>query len=116
MRCCEIDPSFSLNASFLAGGLEICEFEPTVKGRHMQCWVPVETGQVISVKCELGMGGFVHHVDFLVDGVIRNTWISKKNQHKADITFEEGYFRPGRSLVSGTMRVSNIGAAMPLAL
>lgn len=116
MRCREVGPSSSLNASFLADGLKISEFEPTVKGTHMHCLVPVKTGQVISVQCELQMKGVVHHVDFLVDGIIRDTWMSKKDQREAKITFEKGYFRQGRFLVSGTMRPSNIGAGMPLTL
>lgn len=114
MHCKDASSSFSLTAEFLADGVELCEYEPTVNDRHMQCWVPVATGQVISVNCDLDMAGIAHHVDFLVDGIIRDTWISKKNQHSANLTFEEVFFRQGRNLVSGTMKLSSTGAAMSL--
>ena len=106
------DPSFSLTATILADELEICEYQPTVNDRYMQCWVPVATGQVISVNCNLEMAAVVHHVDFLVDGIIRDTWISRRNQHNANLVFDQAYFRQKRTLVFGTMRTSDIGAGM----
>lgn len=82
----------------------------------MQCLVPVATGQVVSVICELQMTRAVHYVDFLLDEIIRDASIFRRAQRKANITSKEGCFRQGRKLVSGTIRVSNIGAAMPLIL
>ncbi|KAA6407426.1 MAG: hypothetical protein FRX48_08669 [Lasallia pustulata] len=107
MHCSQTDPPFILSATFLADGLEICEYEPTVKDRHVQCWVPVSTGQIISVNCKLQTAGIVHHVDFLVDGIIRDTWISKKNQQDASLVFDQAYVRQERNLVLGTMKTFN---------
>ena len=39
----------SVAVKILADGLEVAEYQPAINGKDMVCWVPLETGQVISV-------------------------------------------------------------------
>ena len=51
-------------------------------------------------------GGF--HVDLLIGGVIRNTWVSRRKSFGEKFILNEAYFRGQRALLSGRMKVAEV--------
>ena len=98
----------SVAVKILADGLEVAEYQPTINGKDMVCWVPLETGQIISVQCDLQMPQGGCHVDLLIDGVIRNTGVSSRKSFGRKFILNQAYFRGQRALLSGKMKVAEV--------
>ena len=116
MLCVDDASKCSAEVVVLADKTPCTEFEVTgVPGDDIvsQCWIPVESSQFLTISCNLEMTSLMYHVDLIVDGVLRNVWVStigqKSKLRETHIEFEEGIFKQARSLHRSAMKVARLG-------
>lgn len=107
----------SISVNILADGITCREYQPSGGDGNQQCWIAVEANQVLSVQCNVEMVARKYHVDLIVDGILRNSWISsrvEKIQKRAStIDFSKGIYKDIRSLFEGCLRTSSLRQRMP---
>lgn len=96
----------------------IChEYQLSGRDGNQQCWIAVEADQVLSVQCNVEMYTRRYQVDLIVDGVLRNSWLSsrvEKIQKRAvTIDFSKGIYKDIRSLYECILRTSSLRQRLP---
>ena len=116
MRCIDHVNGCSAEVVIHADNIACSEYQVSgVPGQEttLQCWLPIESGQVLTVSCDLEMTSLMYHVDLIVDGILRNVWVStigqKAKLRESHIEFEEGIFKHIRSLHRSSMKVARLG-------
>lgn len=113
MRCYDPPSGCSAEVRVLADKAVCGEYQVSGQDTNVQCWIPVVSGQEITVQCDLEMTSFIFQVDLIVDGVLRNTWVStigqKAKLRESHIEFEEGIFKSVRSLHRSPLRTARLG-------
>ncbi len=113
MRCQDPPSCCTAEVRVLADKVACGEYQVSGQDTNVQCWVPVVSGQELTVQCNLEMTSLVFHVDLIVDGVLRNVWVStigqKEKLRESHIEFEEGIFKSVRSLHRSPMKVARLG-------
>lgn len=113
MRCYDPAQGCSAEVRVLADKALCGEYQVSGQDTNVQCWIPVVSGQEITIQCDLEMTSLIIQVDLIVDGVLRNVWVStigqKAKLRESHIEFEEGIFKSVRSLHRSPMRTARLG-------
>ena len=113
MLCGDTTIGCSAEVRVTADGAECREYKVSGDKTNVQCWIPVESGQQLCIQCELTMTTLLYHVDLIVDGVLRNVWVStigqKAKTRDSQFSFEEGIFKSVRSLHRSPMKTARLG-------
>ncbi len=113
MRCLDTTSSCSADVRVFADKVECGEYQVSGEDKNVQCWIPVVSGQELTIQCDLTMTSLLYHVDLIIDGVLRNVWVStigqKTKPRDSQFEFEEGIFKSVRSLHRSPMRTARLG-------
>ena len=93
-------------------GLDCDELRPSRAGRDGQCWIAVKSGQALSVFCDIKLAVSQYQVDLVVDGVLRNLFLStvspKASKRAKIVEFYEGNHKHARSLYRSPLVTSRL--------
>lgn len=110
-----IDPASGCSTSvgICVDGATCHEYKISGGAGNQQCWIAVEADQVLSIQCNIGMIARKHQVDLIIDGILRNTWLSgrlsaKTQVQPALIDFSKGIYKDSRSILECRLRTSSL--------
>ena len=93
-------------------GVDCPELRLSSEGNNAQCWIAVKAGQAISVLIELELNTSQYQIDLVIDGVLRNIWVStvtpSNESRKALLECFEGVHKYYRSLFRSGMYTSRL--------
>lgn len=99
----------SVTARICADGTPCDEYHIPSEGENQRCWVSVETGQTLSIDCIIEMTALHYQVDLIIDGVLRNTFLSKSigdtQKRTESIVFTEGTYKKCRTFFQSHLSV-----------
>lgn len=112
MRFDDIVSGCSATIRIFADGIPCADNLPSRDNENQQCWIAVKAGQVLSIHCNLEMISKKYQIDLIVDGILRNTWISsevfKTQTRKSSIEFSTAIVKEVRSLRQCSMTTSSL--------
>ena len=113
MRCLDTTSGCSADVRVFADKVPCSEYQVSGEGTNVQGWIPIVSGQQLTIQCDLEMSSFSYHADLIVDGILRNVWTStigqKAKLRDAHFEFEEGIFKCVRSLHRSPMKTARLG-------
>ena len=116
MRYLDEDKGDSVAITVRTDGVDCPELRPSSEGSNSQCWIAVKASQQISVLVDLELNTSQYQIDLVVDGVVRNIWIStvtpRNENRKALFEFYEGVHKSFRSMYRSGMFTSRIEGGM----
>lgn len=105
----------SVTAMIRADGAPCDEYHIPSEDVGQRCWVSLETGQTLSIDCIIEMTALYCQVDLIIDGVLRNTFLSKSiedtQKRTESITFTEGTYKKGRTFFQSHLRVCDLNSS-----
>lgn len=120
MRYLDEDKGDSVAITVRSDGVDCPELRPSSEGNSSQCWIAVKAGQQISVLVDLELKTSQFQVDLVIDGVVRNIWLStvtpRHENRKVLFEFFEGVHKSFRSIYRSGMYVSRIEESMSVLL
>ena len=111
MRYSDLPAGCSATVEVLADEIICPEHSQSDAEQRLQSWIVIKSGQSISLKCSLRISTKAYQVDLLIDGILRNTFVSPRIRgmvRREDITFEHGVCRMGRGLFYGFMKTCEL--------
>lgn len=101
-----------VNVTVRTDGVDCPELRRSVAGPESQCWIAVRSGQSITVLVDLELSTSQFQVDLVVDGIVRNMYVSTvtpKNEGRKNVfEFFQGVVRSQRSLYFTDMKTSRL--------
>ena len=101
-----------IDVAILAEGVELPELGPGYGQPQNQTWIAVKSNKRITAMVELLLNASQFQVDFMVDGVVRNIYVSTacpSNQvRKLKFEFIEAVHKKHRSLYRTLLMTSNL--------
>lgn len=106
----------SVTVELFADGMSCPENLSSNDNGNQQCWIAVKAGQNLSIKCNAEMISRKYQVDLIIDGILRNSWlsseVSKVQTRTASINFSEAVVKEVRSLRMCSLTTSSLQNGM----
>lgn len=112
MKCYDRDSESSVSA-YVRVGTEICpEYDTLNIYRTIQSSIPLQTGQKITLGCDIRTSVTRYQMDLIVDGVLRDTkLVEKKSSRLRHELFEGAYFKEDSLVQRGTMTLVRLSGS-----
>ena len=109
MRSSPAENGVFVSARVSANNVECVEYKESQLERSTSCWIVIEDGDTITVQSEWATGEVVTQVDFVVDGVLRDSRISsRRSRGEGKFEFKTGIGQKGGSLYRGHIKAKTL--------
>ena len=110
MRYSDALAGFSIDTKICADDKPCDEYQVPSGNQNQRCWVSIKSGQALAVECVLETTAMFYQVDLIIDGVLRNTFLSSTIKHPrkrtAEVNFEQGIYKENKSLYQANLKTS----------